>query len=323
MRYSGEKCPVCDKEFTADDDIVVCPECGTPHHRECYMLNNRCANEVLHAEGKKWERQKKASAFRLCPVCSFPNRVTDTACRQCGAEFKENTEKTGEGNDGGGTAQQWHDIFSMSDTEELMNPIKYLGLDPDEDMGGATMKEVTDFVGPGTMYYIPKFKKMKEEGAKPSFNIFSLFFPALFFANRKMWGWAILAAVLGILFNLPANLLLYIEELPADIAGFISSNKTAIENVNTVFMVADIGVRLVFCLFANWFYFRFSMNSLRRLKRARSGSESIRTSGGIKPLNMVFITIIKYGIGVIAVSGLYMAYEMITTVQDFSTLCIR
>ena len=32
--YTGIPCPVCHKEFTPEDDIVVCPECGAPYHRE-------------------------------------------------------------------------------------------------------------------------------------------------------------------------------------------------------------------------------------------------------------------------------------------------
>lgn len=36
------------------EDIVVCPECGTPQHRECYKKNNACVNEHLHAEGFDW-----------------------------------------------------------------------------------------------------------------------------------------------------------------------------------------------------------------------------------------------------------------------------
>ena len=39
MRYTGETCPVCNKVFQEDDDIVVCPDCGTPHHRKCYLKN--------------------------------------------------------------------------------------------------------------------------------------------------------------------------------------------------------------------------------------------------------------------------------------------
>ena len=37
MKYENETCPVCGEKFTADSDVVVCPDCGTPHHRECYL----------------------------------------------------------------------------------------------------------------------------------------------------------------------------------------------------------------------------------------------------------------------------------------------
>ena len=30
MDYRGQHCPICGKEFCDGDDIVVCPECGTP-----------------------------------------------------------------------------------------------------------------------------------------------------------------------------------------------------------------------------------------------------------------------------------------------------
>ena len=35
--YINEKCISCGKEFTKDDDVVVCPECGTPYHRGCLV----------------------------------------------------------------------------------------------------------------------------------------------------------------------------------------------------------------------------------------------------------------------------------------------
>lgn len=34
--YENQKCPVCGVAFKSGDDIVTCPECGTPHHRQCY-----------------------------------------------------------------------------------------------------------------------------------------------------------------------------------------------------------------------------------------------------------------------------------------------
>jgi hypothetical protein len=321
MDYIGEICPVCSKSFTADDDIVVCPECGTPHHRECYKIENRCVNIDLHGTGEKWKRSvHQEKMYKVCPICRFPNRATDEKCQRCGSDLAEATSDPFE--KAGGSGEQHHDPFSSYTQEELFDPLKYLGYDPEEDMGGASLKDVSDFIGPSTIYYVPKFKQMKESGARPSFNLFSLIFPSLFFANRKMWGWAILAAILGIIFNLPANLLLYIEEYPSDIAVFISDNKHLIQTMNDVFMIADMGVRALCCLFANWLYFRFAMRSVKKLKHNGAGSTRIKSVGGVKPMNMVFIILIKYGIGMVLIMSFYVIFNMLTTINDFSTLCL-
>ena len=48
MDYRGQHCPICGKEFCDGDDIVVCPECGTPYHRECYKTAGHCVNCLLY-----------------------------------------------------------------------------------------------------------------------------------------------------------------------------------------------------------------------------------------------------------------------------------
>ncbi len=48
MIYKNKFCPVCSVEFNAEDDIVVCPECGTPHHRDCWNSVGHCMNINLH-----------------------------------------------------------------------------------------------------------------------------------------------------------------------------------------------------------------------------------------------------------------------------------
>lgn len=46
--YENDKCPVCGENFKEGDDIIACPECGTPHHRVCYNKTNACANTRMH-----------------------------------------------------------------------------------------------------------------------------------------------------------------------------------------------------------------------------------------------------------------------------------
>ena len=61
MRYSDYKCDGCGRVFQNDDDIVVCPECATPQHRECYKEKGGCVNAHLHAEGFQWQGEKQLS----------------------------------------------------------------------------------------------------------------------------------------------------------------------------------------------------------------------------------------------------------------------
>ena len=54
MRYENNICDGCKKKFSETDDIVVCPVCGTPQHRECYEKNGECVNAALHESGFSW-----------------------------------------------------------------------------------------------------------------------------------------------------------------------------------------------------------------------------------------------------------------------------
>lgn len=318
MDYIGEKCPVCGKEFTTDDDIVVCPECGTPHHRACYAAENKCANSEYHSTGRMWESTAAVKAsVRICPVCHFSNSSNDTNCQRCGTELND-IELVYQGMKNESGHGQNKETFGLP--EELADPIKFLGFDEEEDMGGATMKEVSDFVGSNSFYYLPRFRRMKEEGLKPSINLTSFIFPSLYFANRKMWFWAILAACLGILFNLPADILLYRNDFPAYMGKFISDNKNMFNTISDVFLGLDMAARVLSCFFANWLYFRFALRSIKKVKTNRRPLSEIKSSGGIKPINMLFITLIKGGIGFVAILMLYFGFDMISTINDFSTI---
>ncbi|WP_028521042.1 RING finger protein [Ruminococcus flavefaciens] len=323
MDYIGEKCPVCNKIFTPDDDIVVCPECGTPHHRDCYAANGKCAHEEYHFIGRRWEKKADDKPrYRICPVCRFPNGSNDTSCQRCGTDLRDVSADTAEESrrnaEQGGS--QWRDPFGSVDSEELIDPINYLGYDPDEDIGGATMREASDFVGPNNIYYLPKFKRMHEDGVRPSFNILGLFFPSLLFANRRMWGWAIITVVIGTILSFPSDLALYMQEnasqLPAEFVSFMSEYTGKLDMLGDIGMVLSFAGRALCCLFANWLYYRFSMRSIKKIKTRRRPLSEIKNSGGIKPLNAVLIILIRYGVALTLVSAVYFLFAFVFSFKE-------
>lgn len=109
MKFTGCSCVGCNNIFTETDDVVVCPVCGSPHHRACYNEQGRCANSELHGEDfcwifpeelKKKEEPKKAEEpidtnirFKngenavVCPHCKTLNYGNDAFCMKCHKPF--------------------------------------------------------------------------------------------------------------------------------------------------------------------------------------------------------------------------------------------
>lgn len=61
--YDNTKCPVCGELFKDGDDIVTCPICGTPHHRECYKSLGTCANAKMHSDGYSFKKGTEESTL--------------------------------------------------------------------------------------------------------------------------------------------------------------------------------------------------------------------------------------------------------------------
>ena len=59
MDYVGLKCEICGTKFNKGDDVVVCPDCGTPMHRNCYSKEIGCPNKTKHSDGFVYEGFEK------------------------------------------------------------------------------------------------------------------------------------------------------------------------------------------------------------------------------------------------------------------------
>ncbi len=174
FRFSQDSCPVCNQNFQTDDDIVVCPHCGTPHHRECYKQNGICSNAEKHSDGFRWES--------ATPQNDEPEIKTPFDFEQ-----KENFEK--------------FDVknmpFSFPVEMSIRNPLNML---PKELEEGVPTEDVALFVQQDTTKYIQKFFYIK--GGKNKWNWAAMFFAPYWFFYRKLYkhGAIIMAIMLCISF---------------------------------------------------------------------------------------------------------------------------
>ena len=63
MDYKGCKCASCHKVLKEGDDVVICPECGAPYHRECYAAEGRCVFSAKHGKGFEYVPPEDADAY--------------------------------------------------------------------------------------------------------------------------------------------------------------------------------------------------------------------------------------------------------------------
>ncbi len=171
FRYSKDACPVCNELFQTNDDIVVCPVCGTPHHRECYKQNGACGNTGKHSEGFIWESQ-----------------VTEQEVPE------ENTNPVVKWNINGDD-----ELPPLPFNMEIPMQ-KPLNMFPPELENGVSTEDVAVFVQQDATKYIQKFFYIKN--GKNKWNWAAIFFAPYWFFYRKLYkhGAIVMAILLALSF---------------------------------------------------------------------------------------------------------------------------
>ena len=142
-------------KFFDDEDIVVCPECGAPYHRECW---NRVGTCIHSAEHGSYEWKGDSAELR---------------------EHLENVESAQINKPE--TSEDGFEIFhveSYDEYREIMDR-KLLEQQKDfEEIDGVTAQELLKFVGKNGYYYLPVFKDIRKNNKLLKLNFASfLFFP--------------------------------------------------------------------------------------------------------------------------------------------------
>lgn len=221
LNYTGIPCPVCEKEFTDSDDIVVCPVCGAPYHRSCYEEKGSCIFEDLHEEGKEWTppvQEQPESDFPVgepssavktveCLKCGTLNDRNARFCARCGTLLPPYARPEEPSGDAQPNHAKTYGGTVPGSTGSAQGPFSAppFSIDP---MGGVNPTDLLDqkvtygdaskVVRVRTDYYMPVFRYIRQSG-RNKFNFSAFLFSGAWLLYRKQYRQGIFVSVLMVL----------------------------------------------------------------------------------------------------------------------------
>jgi len=252
--YLNTECPYCNKLTKATDDIVVCPECGTPHHHNCYFEHGECFNTSLHGSGFEFipvEREPDPELI-LCSNCGGSIPGNSAYCNYCGIRIPSP----------GSSVPDL--LFGVSPLEQSERT------DLDEKIDDIPIRHWITFIGKNYNYYVNRFKFQDSLSRKGSFTFSALVFPSLFFLYRRVWGAAIISGVMNFVLSLPSIMVMYFVPLGIN----LGISAVALEKVSEITGIISVVFNMFWGIFAVWLYRKRSSAKISKLKdRCSSDSE--------------------------------------------------
>lgn len=284
LNIEGASCAHCKAYLFSEDDIVYCPVCGAPHHRECYNSLGHCALEELHGTDKQYSREKELAAKEKFEeekkeAENQKDSSENTArCKMCGEIYpydNANCPKCGAPN------------FTRINSTGGIGGFDFLGGIPAEQeiAEGITAEEAKNFVATNTQRYIPKFAKFSKT-KKLSWNWLAFFFPSCWLLSRKMYKGGIIATALLIIVNLllyPFSLnLLNPFELTHNITTDLPQNGGLILIAAAVSVIIELFVRFITAAYGDYWYKSYTVASIRKIRtESQNPAEDFRKKGGV------------------------------------------
>ena len=286
LNTEGVSCVRCHAYLFPEDDIVYCPVCGAPHHRECYNQLGHCAREEFHGTDRQYDKVKareeeqaaaempntgeNAEGLITCQMCHEKYDFALNACPKCGAP---NIAKAG---------------------GSFVNFDFLGGVPADYDIGdGITADEAKRFVAANTPRYIPKFAVLNAKN-KLSWNWLAFLFPCGWMLSRKMYKNGVVAGLLTVissLFYLPfMNAINNLGTTPGETQAQIMQSiyehlpkmGAAVIAALLAGFVLNIAVRILSALFGDYLYKQYAISSIKTIRAESEDMDyDYRKKGGV------------------------------------------
>ena len=282
MNHDTEKkqCQICKGYLFEDDEIVICPECGAPHHRDCWYSIGHCGVQDKHGTDEQYDKVKRREAEnaegRMCKSCGKTSSDNEAEfCPYCGEPYngssseKEPDFGPGFGH-GAGPGGPHVFVNGMN-----INPNTYGGIPKDSKIEGTKVEHVGKFVGPAAHRYIPRFATLNKHG-KGSWNWAAFLSPTAWSFSRKMYANGILYAILSLAaglcfmpFNVELNKLMVAEQVDYINYTFISQNVDAFSWMSLIMLVVGVVLtfvpRIIYGRMGDWVYRGFALNKVNKI----------------------------------------------------------
>lgn len=307
--YNGTKCISCKEIFKDSDDVVVCPVCGTPYHRECYNKEGKCINIGLHESSDSWkpeyeqfnsEDEQSAQTVR-CIRCGAENPQQGLFCQKCGMPLSSGGNHYRPFNSDNQNMNP-RDFERQFGAGGGVNGFNTVVLDENTELDGIKLDDYANYVGKNPLSFLANFVRFSKTGGKVALNFGALIFPELYFFYRKMPWLGVVFMMFTVLFSIPSIIMLG----QSGIDGYSLLSTTFDVNGNDFLMISSIcsylemGLRFLSGLFGSYWYFLKAKKNITDIRSKNpSGDEglikqAISQKGGTSWIAVIIATTVCF-----------------------------
>ena len=276
-------CPVCKAKLFEDDDIVVCPDCGAPHHRSCWKQIGHCAYTDAHGTENQWQPPKIELPPEEGPQQNQPQSERRKVITYDDGEQDEEKAR-----------------------EKIIDQmLTASGVGKNEKIGEESARSIAMFVGVNVPRYLRVFKEMLFNNTKIGWNWLAFLVPQFWLFSRKCYKSGSIAAAFTLLSTLMMSTLMGNNAQMYNLLTDVSKDASLLftEPVLIAYLIlfgVSLVVHIIFGLFGDYIYRSFVFSSVKTLRESGETDDDSYIKAG--------------GINFFAPVGVYFAIELLSVI---------